>query len=96
LGRRINKNVGKFPSEEVAREIGVEQLFKIASQTVEFNTRLNLGILKSNHYLTQMMKQYLFECESGDRLPETDIGFMRNMIKSYEKESEEVANYLVN
>ena len=100
-GKRNNKlrqsmEEGKFPSEEVAREIGAENLFVIAGQTVEFNFRLNLEILKSNHYLTQLMKQYVIECENGDRVQDVDLAMMQRMIQEYTAETQNITDHLVN
>lgn len=54
--RQVLENDGKFPSEEVAKAIGAKDLYRIASDTVEFGIKIRLKLLQSNYYLVELMK----------------------------------------
>ena len=86
---------GKFPSEKVANAIGSAALYEISANTVEFQFRTRLEILKSSHYFVQLIQQYIAECEAGDRIPELDIDGLHSMILDYTKDSEITTNVLV-
>lgn len=99
-GRRNNglRNAleqGKFPSEEVAKQIGSEELYKIASNSVEFRIRVNLGILQSNYHIAYLIGLYIEACESHGKALEDDLDLVRSMRNNYLREASEITEELV-
>lgn len=86
---------GTFPSEEVARQIDSEELYKIATNSVEFRFRIDLEILKSNFYFVKLVERYISECEKGERVPDCDVEIMKKWVRDYQKENEDITKGLV-
>lgn len=78
---------GRFPSEEVAREIGSEELYRIASDLVKFRFVASLEILKSNYHFTRLCEAYIEENKGVDKAPELDLDELRNFIKRYNRDT---------
>jgi hypothetical protein len=87
---------GKLPSEEVAKQMSVEDIYGLAARSAEFDFRLNLELVKSGHYFVQMVNQYIEECESGARIPDPwRIEDAKEIAKVYAAEVQDKTELLV-
>ena len=86
---------GAFPNEEVAKELGSEALYHIAKNSVEFNTRISIEIIKSNHYFVKLVERYIAECKEGHRVAECDVNIMSHWTAQYTKEAKAMTDNLV-
>ncbi len=86
---------GKFPSRDIAREIGSDNLFELGEKCVDFRIRVNLDILQSNYHLVKLMERYIAECKEGERVSEEDLGEMQELIKQYQENSDQIITCLV-
>ena len=88
-------NDGEFPSDEVAREIGCEQLFRLASDNVEFRTKLHLDMLASDERLIAFMESYVSVAqEQGIKHP--NVAHFTEIIRDYRNDSQRIREHLVN
>jgi len=84
---------GKFPSEEVARAIGAEELYRIASDTAEFGIKIRLKLLQSNYHLTELMK--VATGNPNQNLADLDSFKMQEMVNTYSADSERLTSGII-
>jgi len=84
---------GGFPSEGVVRDIGCEQLFRLARDSVEFRTRLSLDLLASNERLVALMESYVSVAQENN-VKHPNVAHFAEMVGNYRDSSEEIKEYL--
>lgn len=91
---KVALDEGTFPSEDIAREIGAEELFRLSRDSVEFRTKINLEILMSDYRIIGLMEAYVaLSLESGRQDPL--VVRMSEMIRDYRTETEQIKEKVV-
>jgi len=91
--RQILENEGRFPSEDVAKEIGAEELYRIASDTIEFGIKIRLKILQSDYHLVELMKSV--KNDPNQNAVSLDNDRLQKMIDYYSSDSERMSMEIV-
>ncbi len=85
---------GSFPSPEMIKQIGSEELFRLAAQSDEFQFKLRLGILMSNYHMIKLMGVYVSNPD-WENQGDLDKEALRKLIGDYRAQSNQIMDSLL-
>ena len=85
---------GSLPSPEVIKQIGSEELFRLAAKNDEFQFKLRLGMLMSNYHMIKLMGAYVSNPDWEDR-EDLDKEALQKLIGDYRAQSNQIMDSLL-